>query len=162
MRALAAILGVAMATSAQAQSLPKVGTHPAQPEYVTAYDRRFDLRATLVEDRTGAPALEVTKPVQLRFDLAFRAAEGAKPDDLALTCRIVLLRTDGSASPPVREGSCYAGPLAGSGWVPVGEPVRFRPDRYAAAGTAGVMVEVKDGRGRTRKLVATYGWAPEQ
>jgi hypothetical protein len=156
---------LALAVAAQgglAADLPKFGAHPAQPEVEVAYDRRFDLRATLVQDRSGAPATEVTKAVQLRFDLAFRAAEGAREGDLALTCRIVLVEADGKQSAPVRDGPCYEGPLVtGGGWVPVGAPVRFRPGREAPAGSAGVIVEVREGKGRVRKLVATYGWAPD-
>jgi hypothetical protein len=99
-------------------------------------------------------------PLQLRFELSLRAAEGAKPSDLALTCRMAIVGTDG-AQTPLRDGPCFAGPLPAPGrWVPVGEPVKFRPDRYAAPGSGGVLVEVRSGRGRPKRLMATFGWAP--
>ncbi len=162
MKVKAAILALILATGAQAGDLPKTGANPPQPEYETAYDGRFDLRATLVVDRTGEAPMALDKAVQLRLDVAFKAGEGAKPADLALNCRIVLIGTDGKQSAPVRDGPCYEGALApGRGWVEMGEPLKFRPSRYAAAGTGGVLVEVRAGKGRTRKLMATYGWAPE-
>jgi hypothetical protein len=155
-------LAVVLATGAPApaQGVPRSGAHPPVPEHVVPYDRNIELRAQLVVDRTGAAPLALDTPVQLRFDLSLRALDGAKPADLSLTCRMVIVGTDG-AQTPLREGPCFTGPLPAPGrWVPVGQPVRFRPDRHAAAGSGGVLVEVRSAKGRPKRLMATYGWAP--
>lgn len=156
------VVTLAMTAPVQAGDLPKTGANPPQPEYEVAYDRRFDLKATLVVDRTGASPVEMSGPTQLRLDLGLRAAEGAKAADLELTCKVMLVSAAGIKSAPVREGPCFTGPLpVGGGWVDVGEPVKFRPDYADTAGSGGVLVEVKAGRGPLRKLMVTYGWAPE-
>lgn len=155
----------AMALPAQAQEeeqdVPRSGAHPAVPEYSVTFGRRFEVRAQLVVDRNGALPVDLTKPVQLRFDLSLRAVEGAQPEDLALTCRMVIVGTDGRQT-PLRDGPCFEGPLPRAGlWVPMSTPVRFRPNPHGAAGAGGVLVEISAGRGRPKRVMATYGWAPE-
>lgn len=159
------ILALALAASgasAQAADLPKVGATPPVTEYTVELNRNVELRARLVEDRSGAAPVAVTKPIQLRFDLSLRTVDGGTPADLALTCRVALVGIDGSVT-MVREGPCYTGTTSANGrWEAVGEPVKFRPNRYSAAGTAGVLVEVSTGKGRPKRVMATYGWAPEE
>ena len=154
--ALVCAAGVAFAED----KVPKVGAHPAQPEVTVAFDRRVNIAARLVLDRSGDPATEVTKAVQLRFEAGLEPVEGAKPGDVRLTCRIVFVKADGSTSAPARDRACYAGPLAA---VEVDADFKFRPGRDDPVGATGVMLIVRDEVSRKeRKVMATYGWMPEE
>ncbi len=160
MQRTALVLALAFGGVAQAEEA-RLGAHPAMPEVEIAFDRRLDLRATLTVDRNAEAAVEVTRPSQIRLDLGVRAAGGAAPV-VDLTCRFVLMDAGGRAIATMREGPCYAGPVAAGDWTAVGDPVRFRAEAQAPAGAAGVMVTVRDGATRReRKLLVTYGWAPE-
>ena len=110
--------------------LPKVGAHAAQPEVTVAFDRRMGIAARLLLDRSGDPATEVTRAVQLRFEAGLEPVDGATAGEVQLTCRIVFVKADGSTSAPARDRACYAGPLAA---VAVDAPFRFRPGRETAS-----------------------------
>ena len=152
---------VLLAGVAEAQDkLPKVGAHAAQPEVTVVFDRRVNIAARLLLDRSGDPATEVTKAVQLRFETGLVPVEGAKAGEVRLTCRIVFVKADGSTSAPARDRACYAGPLAA---VEVDAAFKFRPGRDDPVGATGVMLIVRDEISRKeRRVMATYGWMPEE
>ena len=152
---------VLLAGVAEAQDkVPKVGAHAAQPEVTVGFDRRVNIAARLVLDRSGDPATEVTKAVQIRFEMAMEPVEGAKAGEVRLTCRIVFIKADGSTSAPARDHACYAGPLAA---IEVDAPFKFRPGRDDPAGATGVMLIVRDEiTKKERRVMATYGWMPEE
>ena len=160
MKVLVAALALA-AGMAQAgdKGLPKVGAHPPQTEVTVALDRRANVTARLVLDRSGDPAEAMTKPVQVRFEMALEPVEGAKPGEVRLTCRIVFVKADGSVTVPARDRACYAGPVAA---VEIDAPLKFRPGRDDPVGATGVMLVVRDEiTKKERKVMATYGWMPE-
>ena len=156
----AALVCAAGMAQAQDQGLPKVGAHPAQPEVTVAFDRRANIAARLVVDRSGKAATEVTKAVQLRFEAELVPVDGAGAGEVKLTCRVVFVKVDGSTTAPARDRACYAGPLAA---VEVDAPFRFRPGHDDPAGATGVMLIVRDEVTRKeRKVMVTYGWMPEE
>jgi hypothetical protein len=141
------------------KGLPKVGAHPAQPEVTVAFDKRMNIAARLIIDRSGDPAAEVTKAVQIRFEMGLEPVEGAKPGDVRLTCRIAFVKADGTTTAPARDHACYAGPVAA---VEVDTALKFRPGRDDPAGATGVLLIVRDEiTKKERKVMATYGWMPE-
>lgn len=146
---------------AKGHDLPKVGDHPAMAEQVIDFDKRMQVRATLVLDRAGEPATEVTEALQLRFVVAFMAAERARDADLRLHCTISFVHADGSVTAPVRDRVCYEGKLsAASGtWVAIDAPLKFRPGRDDPIGATGVRITIRDEISRKeRVLMPTYGW----
>jgi hypothetical protein len=159
-RVLAAALVAAAgaAGAAGTEDPPRLGAHPAMPEVLGHFDARMDVAARLVIDRSGKPATEVTEAVQLRFEADLVPEPGGPGGEVNLTCRIFIVTADGRQT-PAREGPCYAGPVRN---VAIGEPFRFRPGRDDPAGSAGVLLVVRDeGTRRERKVLVTYGWMPE-
>ncbi len=150
----------------QAQDrLAKVGAHPAQPEVLIEFDKRMRMGARIVVDRGEALASEVTKAVQLRFEVGFMTSADVKADDVRLHCTLSFVEADGSIGAPVRDGVCWEGNLgdvAGK-WTPVGEPLNFRPRLDDPVGATGVLLRIRDEIGkRERKLMPTFGWLPPQ
>ena len=156
---VAALVLLAGVAQAQDKGLPKVGAHAAQPEVTVAFDRRMAVAARLVIDRSGDPATEVMKAVQLRFETGLVPVEGTKAGDVRLTCRIVFVKADGTVTAPARDHACYAGPVVAAA---VDADFKFRPGRDDPVGATGVMLIVRDEITRKeRKVMATYGWMPE-
>jgi hypothetical protein len=161
-RLVAALVCAAGMAGAADRDLPKVGAHPPVPEVTVAFDRRITLDAKVTHDRGGDPATEVTRAVQLRFEVGFTADEGVKDAPVRFTCRISFLRADGSASPVVRDGPCYEGTLADAAGrrVEIGAPLLFRPGREDPLGATGVLLVIRDEvSGREKRIMPTYGWA---
>jgi hypothetical protein len=159
---VAALVCAAGMAGAADRDMPKVGAHPAVPEVTVEFDRRITVDASVTIDRGDDPATEVTKAVQLRFDVGFTADEGAKDAPLRFTCRISFVRADGSASPVVRDGPCYEGSVADAAGrrVEIGAPLKFRPGRDDPLGATGVLLVIRDEVSRKEKrIMPTYGWA---
>jgi hypothetical protein len=159
---VAALLCAAGMAGAADRDLPKVGAHPPVPEVTVAFDRRITLDARVTLDRGGELATEVTKALQLRFEVGFTADEGARDTPVRFTCQISFVRADGSASPVVRDGPCYEGTLADAAGrrVEIGAPLLFRPGRDDPLGATGVLLVIRDEVSRKeRRIMPTYGWA---
>ena len=157
---------VCAAGMGQAQDkVAKVGAHPAQPEVLIEFDKRMRMGARIVVDRGEALASEVTKAVQLRFEVGFITSAEVKADDVRLTCKISFVEADGSIGAPVREGVCWEGNLgdvAGK-WALIGAPLNFRPRREDPVGATGVLLRIRDEISRKeRKVMPTFGWMPEE
>ncbi|MGQ0564538.1 MAG: hypothetical protein ACT4OK_05640 [Gemmobacter sp.] len=161
MKALVAALVMAAGTAAAEgkDDQPRLGAHVAIPEVLAHFDARMDVAVRLVVDRSGEPADEVRTAVPLRFEADIVPEPGGKGGDVQLTCRIFIVRADGHQT-PARDGPCYQGPVAA---VEIGEPFRFRPGRDDPAGSAGILLVVRDeGTKMERRVLATYGWMPEE
>ena len=164
MAALVLVLGSGTAQAGD-KGLPKVGAHDAQPEHLIEFDKRMRMGARIVVDRTEDLAAEVTKAVQLRFEVGFMTSADVAPDDVRLHCTISFVEADGSVGAPVRDRVCWEGNLgdvAGK-WTLIDAPLLFRPQRDDPVGATGVLLVIKDEISRReRKLMPTFGWVPAE
>ncbi len=117
--------------------------------------------AGIINSRTGASMLRVTRGAKLglRVDLLMR--EGASQRRITLRCRIWHVFGDGRRSGLLADEICLKGVVGGNGKNEVAGKERwFLPDPEAPRGPTALVLQVDEpATGATTTLAVTYFWA---